>query len=153
MAEKGKIVVDAKFVIFLIALVIIATSGSALLTNRLFANSAGGLVQVKTIPEFGPRVELDTVIVNLFAENSRNSRYLRVKIVMELKDDKAIKELDKFKPILQDKIISILRDKSAEELNGGDSQVKLSQEIRSAFNNILPGAPVISIYFVEFIIS
>ena len=72
---------------------------------------------------------------------------------MELKDDKAIKELDKFKPILQDKIISILRDKSAEELNGGDSQVKLSQEIRSAFNNILPGAPVISIYFVEFIIS
>ncbi|HHY19751.1 MAG TPA: flagellar basal body-associated FliL family protein [Firmicutes bacterium] len=153
MAEKGKIVVNGKFVAFLIALVILATSGSALLTSRLLAQPVDSQQIREKIVEFGPRVEFDTVVVNLYSETARTNRYLRVKMVVEFRDDKILKELDKYKPVLQDKVIEILRDKTAEELAGGDAQVLLRQEIRKAFNETLPGEPVSSIYFIEFIIS
>lgn len=152
MAEK-RIVVDGKFVVLLVALVILATSGSALLTSRLLGQPAQERITKEKIPEFGPRIEFETIIVNLQTLNSRSNRYLRLKMVIEFNNDKILKDIDKYNTVLQDKAIEILRGKTAEDLAGGDAQVKLRQEIRKAFNEILPGAPVTSIYFIDFLIS
>lgn len=153
MAEKGKIVVNGKFVLLLVALVILATSGSALLTSRLLNQQAEGVVKKEVIPEFGPRIEFETVIVNLKSDSSRSNRYLRARMVLEFSNDKILKDFDKYKTVLQDKAIEIMRDKTPEDLAGSDGQIQLRQEIRKAFNETLPGAPIISIYFLEFLIS
>lgn len=153
MAEKSRIVVDGKFVVLLVALVILATSGSALLTSRLLGQTAQEKVIKEKVMDFGPRIEFETIVVNLQALNSRSNRYLRLKMVIEFNNDKILKDIDKYKTVLQDKAIEILRCKTAEELAGGDAQVNLRQEIRKEFNEILPGDPVTSIYFIEFLIS
>ncbi|MDD2431504.1 MAG: flagellar basal body-associated FliL family protein [Firmicutes bacterium] len=152
MAEKGKIVVDGKFVVLLVALVILATSGSALLTSRLLAQpNVDGLIDKD--PEFGPRVEFDTIVVNLKTNGNRSNQYLRLKMTVEFNTEKIPTEFENYKTVLQDKTIEILRNKTAEDLVGGDGQVLLRQEIRKAFNEILPNDPVMSVYFTEFLIS
>ena len=153
MAEKNRIVVDGKFVVLLVALVILATSGSALLTSRLLGSTGQEKVIKVKNPDFGPRIEFETIVVNLQSLNSRSNRYLRLKMVLEFNNDKILKDIDKYKTILQDKAIEILRNKTAEELAGGEAQVNLRQELRKEFNEILPGDPVTSIYFIEFLIS
>lgn len=153
MAEKGKIVVDGKFVILLIALVILATAGSALLTSRLLAQPAEGGVTSEKPPEFGPRVEFDTIVVNLRSNSTRTNQYIRVKMTIEFYNDDILKDFDNYRTILQDKVIEMLRNKTSDDLTGGDGQIQLRQEIRKAFNEILPKDPVMSIYFTEFLIS
>ena len=153
MAEKGKIVVDAKFVVFLIALVILATSGSALLTSRLLAQPKV-VEAVEDKPEFGPRVEFDAITVNL--QNGvlgQKAPLIRVKLVVELGTEKIPGDFDVYKPVLQDKVIELLRSKTATDLTGGEGQIRLRQEIRKAFNEILPREPVTSVYFTEFLIG
>lgn len=151
MAEKGKIVVDGKFVVLLVALVILATSGSALLTSRLLAQPT--VTEVDIEPEFGPRVEFESIVVNLQSNGNRTPQYLRLKMTLEFRTEKIPEDFDVYKAVLQDKVIEILRNKTANDLAGGEGQVRLRQEIRKAFNEIMPKEPVMSIYFTEFLIS
>ena len=71
----------------------------------------------------------------------------------ELGTEKIPDDFDVYKPVLQDKVIELLRSKTATDLTGGEGQIRLRQEIRKAFNEILPREPVTSVYFTEFLIG
>ncbi|MDK2855163.1 MAG: flagellar protein FliL [Bacillota bacterium] len=100
----------------------------------------------------GPTYSLDSFNVNLADQDSRH--FLKTTITLELGTPGVAKELEKRQAQVRDIIISILREKTAEELKDGNATVqKLKDEIKSRLNNVLSSGQVTAVYFTEFIVQ
>lgn len=143
----GRIII---LVLVLFALFAVSTLAFVqyLLTSRETASAARKPAQAG----IGPTYSLDTFNVNLADLESRH--FLKTTITLELGTPALAKELEKRQPQVRDIIISILREKTAEELKNGNATVqKLKDEIKSRLNNVLTSGQVTAVYFTEFIVQ
>ncbi|RLA99095.1 MAG: flagellar basal body protein FliL [Deltaproteobacteria bacterium] len=99
----------------------------------------------------GPIKDLDTFIVNL--TDAQGTRYLKVKIGMELSSDQLSAEIDKKLPQVRDEIITLLSSKSFADVSTVAGKRELKREIISAVNRHLATGQVVRIYFTEFVIQ
>jgi flagellar basal body-associated protein FliL len=83
-------------------------------------------------------IPFDSVVVNV--ADGRYTRYLRVRIsmVVDARDEKAIKELvEKEKPFLQTWVLGYLQDRTMEQLHGSVGMNRVRREVRDEFNRRL----------------
>jgi len=101
--------------------------------------------------DVGPTRSLDTFIVNL--ADPLGKRYLKVKMDLELSDEKVVSELEKRLPQLKDTILTTLCSKTYEEIGTLEGKMQLRMEIQARLNQHLKAGKIKNIYFTEFIVQ
>lgn len=148
-----------KLVILLVAVLVLGGGGFFAWKMGMLNKFLGGekqahasKVEKKDAPlDVGPTRSLDTFLVNLADPNGK--RYLKVKMDLELSEDKMILELDKRLPQLRDTILTTLCSKTYEEIGTLEGKMQLRMEIMARLNQHLKTGKVKNLYFTEFIVQ
>ncbi len=98
-----------------------------------------------------PQTELNPFIVNLSDRNAR--RYLKVKIALELSDEKLKDEIKERTPEIRDLITLLLSSKSYNDIASFDGKLALKTEIMNRLNAILINGRVTNVFFVDFVVQ
>ncbi len=151
-----KVEVDLKLLIVAIALVILATVGSAFTTYLIFRGDAGQapLDREATAArkELGPTFGLGEFTLNLLSSPSQR-RYIRTEIVLEGSNKKVIGELEKRVPQIRDEVITIIRSRTAEDLSSLAGMESLRLDILKAMNALVSKGEVTDVFFIDLIIQ
>jgi len=107
--------------------------------------------EIKATENVGVMFDLGTFVVNL-ADNDIE-RYLKVSVVLELKDQKVQAEAQKRLPEIKDAITTLLLTKRSSEIKTPEGIEFLKEEIAKRVNAILPLGGVKNVYFTEFIVQ
>jgi flagellar FliL protein len=102
-------------------------------------------------PEMGPIYSLDTFIVNLVG--GKNKNYLKVKVDLEMDDIKLKEEIDKRLPQFRDVILTLLSNKTNDEIRTLEGKFQLRAEIIAMLNQNLRTGKIVSVYFTDFIVQ
>ncbi|RKQ63256.1 flagellar FliL protein [Thermovibrio guaymasensis] len=107
--------------------------------------------EIKATENVGVMFDLGTFVVNLADPDIE--RFLKVSIVLELKDQKVQAEAQKRLPEIKDAITTLLLTKKSSEIRTPEGIEFLKEEIAKRVNAILPLGGVKNVYFTEFIIQ
>ena len=107
--------------------------------------------EIKATENVGVMFDLGTFVVNLADPDIE--RYLKVSIVLELKDQKVQQEAQKRLPEIKDAITTLLLTKRSSDIRTPEGIEFLKEEIAKRVNAILPLGGVKNVYFTEFIIQ
>jgi flagellar basal body-associated protein FliL len=163
--EKGMPFVTKALVIAIMAvIVVILSAGIAwFVASKATVGAVKGesekeeeiVTQEKKVKvEVGEIIPLGEYTINLKAEDGR---YLMCEINLEIEKTKdSVKnkvEIDEKKIIIQDKILSILRNKSKADLDSDKDFIMLKKEMMANINGILQKVKVKNVYFIKWIIQ
>ncbi|NLJ79464.1 MAG: hypothetical protein GX335_00345 [Firmicutes bacterium] len=151
-----KVEVDFKLLVVGIAFLIVATVGSAFATVLIFR---GGTDKADSLAvdsaqkrDIGPTYEIGEFVLNL-APNGVQNRFIRTEIVLEIRDKKTERELEKRMPQVRDQIISLVRAYRSEELRSEAGLELLRLEIVNSLNRLLLKGEIINVFFVDLYIQ
>jgi flagellar basal body-associated protein FliL len=155
-AMARKVEVDFKVIIGIIALVIIATAGSAYSTYLIFQRGNTGMEATEAANvqkrDIGPIFEAGEFTVNLMTAGMQ-PRFIRTEIMVEGSSTNVVTELERRTPQIRDLIISLLRLTTAEELRTTDGVDILRTQIIEKINSLLLQGHVVDVYFVDLVIQ
>ncbi len=166
-------------IMIVIAVVILAVLGAgALLMLKKKAKAAEGEEAAATeeahdAVKFDPKkppvfVPMEPFTVNLQAE--AGEQFLQVVATMRVADDKVGEQIKTFMPQIRHEVLSLLAGKKASEITSPEGREGLAEEIRGIVNDVLgweppkkkkkaedshgsDGAPVIGVFFTQFIVQ
>jgi flagellar FliL protein len=92
---------------------------------------------------------LEPFLVNLADKETR--RYLKLKVELEVENEKALKELEKSLPRLRDSIIMLLSSKTYLDLASVEGKQQLKQELKKRVTALPGGNKVGDLFFTEFV--
>lgn len=152
---------DAKSVAILVAIVLFAVAAAALVTYRVVDYRilvdtgllAGERRADRSTPDLGPTYDAGVMTMNLASSPSGAVHYLRAQLVLEVENEKALDLMDQRQAQVRDRIITIVRNRSMEELEGEAGLTQLRGDLVTALNEILPGQPVRNLYFVDLVVQ
>ncbi len=151
-----KVEVDAKLLIVAVALLIVATVGSAFATYLIFGRGNAEAVQGSETGNkkrpIGPTYDVGEFIVNL-TSNTNQMRFIRTQVMLEASDAKAMAELETRKPQLRDRLISLLRARTIDELSSDDGMEALRFDIISSVNGLLNNGEITDVFFLDLIVQ
>jgi len=107
--------------------------------------------EIKATESVGVMFDLGTFVVNLADPDIE--RYLKVSVVLELKDQQVQQEAQKRLPEIKDAITTLLLTKRSSEIRTPEGIEFLKEEIAKRVNAILPLGGVKNVYFTEFIVQ
>ena len=99
----------------------------------------------------GPLFTFDTFIVNL--ADPSGSRYLRMTMDVEVDNNAVVEEMKTRQPQLRDMVITIVSNKTYEDISTTRGKLAIKEEIIRRFNLILKSGKVRNIYFTEFVVQ
>ena len=157
--EKGG---GKKKLIFLLLLVLLVAAGGGAAYKFLVLDKKKAaetkekqaekiIEEIKATENVGVMFDLGTFVVNLADPDIE--RYLKVSIVLELKDQKVQQEAQKRLPQIKDAITTLLLTKRSSDIRTPEGIEFLKEEIAKRVNAILPLGGVKNVYFTEFIIQ
>jgi len=100
----------------------------------------------------GILMELDNVTVNL--ADTEDSRFLRVKIKLEVANEEDKAKIEPYKAQIKDLIITLLSGKSYSDVRTKQGKFALKEELAYRINTLVsgtPGRPVESVLFSDFV--
>lgn len=139
--SKGKI----KKLILLVVLPILLLGGGVFAYLVLFDDPA----PAKTEHAEKALMSLEPFLVNLSDKDAR--RYLKVKIDLEVDNEKAVKVLEKSLPRIRDQLIFLLSSKSYPEIATPEGKHQLKKDILARLHAIPTGKKISAAYFTEFV--
>jgi len=101
--------------------------------------------------EIGSIYELDTFIVNLSGDSGNH--YLKVKISLEMNEEKLNLEIEKRLPQFRDSILTLLSSKTMEDVKSLEGKAQIRAEILTMLNQYLKTGKITNIYFGDFIVQ
>ena len=146
-----------------IKLIIVCILGLSVLAGGFFVWKAGlisGLSKDSDAPsadigetdnDIGPIFSLDTFIVNLLGD--RGKSYLKVKVDLELDGEKLSEEITRRLPQFRDSILTLLSNKSHDDVKTLEGKYQLRSEIISMLNQYLDTGKITNVYFTDFIVQ
>jgi len=156
--EKGG---GKKKLILLLLLVILLGAGGGLAYKFLVLDKKATesqekqakkiIEEIKATESVGVMFDLGTFVVNLADPDIE--RYLKVSVVLELKDQQVQQEAQKRLPEIKDAITTLLLTKRSSEIRTPEGIEFLKEEIAKRVNAILPLGGVKNVYFTEFIVQ
>ena len=96
---------------------------------------------------------LDPFIVNLMDKAKVGKRYLKVRIVLEVGDEKDQETVNSHIPQLKDTILLLLSSQSFSDINTMEGKIELKQLLVSKMNQLLGEGIVHRLYFTEFVVQ
>ncbi len=136
---------------FLLVVALLLFLGGAL-TYLLFADDPGDAASPPKADHrsgTGAMMALEPFLVNLADADSR--RYLKIKLDLEVDQEKTLKELEKAMPRLRDAVILLLSSKTYGDLNSAEGKRRLKEEILKQLASISGEKKIRNVFFTEFV--
>lgn len=99
----------------------------------------------------GVNFSFEPFVVNLM--DTGGTKYLKISIQIELADTKLMEKAKSRTPQLRDAIITLLSNKTSEELITSEGKIVLKDEIKQRANQILGEGNVINVYLTDFVMQ
>ncbi|HHT68942.1 MAG TPA: hypothetical protein GXZ85_06780 [Firmicutes bacterium] len=151
-----KVEVDAKLLIVAIALLIVATVGSAFATYLIFGrgNPEGQAQTAETTTRraMGPTYDVGEFTLNL-TSTTNQLRFIRTRIVLETTDSKVVSQLEKRAPQIRDQLISLLRSRTVEQLSSAEGMELLRFDIIKSMNTLVERGEITDVFFIDLILQ
>lgn len=143
---------DIRLIIVGVAIIILA-SGIAYVVAKMVVNPA--IAPDDNDPgiskTLGPIYELDEFTVNLADSGGR--RFVKTSMVFVISSNSLRRELDEKRPLIRDRIILLLGEKTINEMESAAGKEQLKQEILVNINPLLVTGQVEEIYFNSFVFN
>jgi flagellar FliL protein len=98
-------------------------------------------------------VDVPDMMVNLTGSPGERVQYLRVKVVLELKEEKQIEEIKPTMPRVTDIFQTYLRELRPADLNGSAGMFRLKEELTRRVNNAVAPVKVSAVLFKEIVVQ
>lgn len=111
----------------------------------------GEIFGFKNYNQLGPMYPLPEFVVNLSDPNW--PRYIRLKVILEVKNKKVLKEVEDRGPQVRDKVISVIRDKTVKDIQSSQGFEDLRGELKREIDSIIGTDKINNLYFDGFVIQ
>jgi flagellar FliL protein len=146
-AKKGKL----KLLIALVGFVAILGGGGGWF---FFMRGQGEEVHAEAAPPKPPSfVEVPDMMVNLVGAPGERVQYLRVKIVLEVKEEKQVEAIKPNLPRVTDLFQTYLRELRPSDINGSAGLFRLKEELTKRVNNAVAPQVVSAVLFKEIVVQ
>ena len=140
--------------IIIIVGVLALLGGGATAYFLFFRHPAGDEQHAEAPPPKPPAyVEVPEMLVNLVGAPGERVQYLKVKVVLELKEEKLIEEIKPTMPRVTDIFQTYLRELRAADLNGSAGLFRLKEELTRRVNNAVAPVKVSAVLFKEIMVQ
>ena len=146
--KKGKL---KKILVLSLLTVMLAVGGGLaylLFTDDPASSGSPGQAASVSHPERAI-LTLEPFLVNL--ADRENRRYLKLKVDLEVKQEKSVKDLEKSLSPIRDALILLLSSKAYAEISSVEGKRQLKQDILEKLAVVPGGKQVTNIYFTEFV--
>ncbi len=143
-----------KFKLIVMAVCVLALLGASG-TGYFFLSRHGGEEKhAEAAPPKPPVfVEVPDMLVNLSGQPGERVQYLRVKVVLELKDDKQAEAIRPTMPRVTDIFQTYIRELRASDLSGSAGLFRLKEELTRRVNMATAPTPVAAVLFKEIVVQ
>jgi len=149
-APKGKL----KLIIAVVAVLAIVGGGA---TWFFFFRGHGEEAQAEAAAAAAPKppsfVDVPDMMVNLVGNPGERVQYLKVKVVLEVKEEKQIEAIKPSMPRVTDIFQSYLRELRPADLNGSAGLFRLKEELTRRVNAAVAPNQVNAVLFKEIIVQ
>ena len=97
----------------------------------------------------GILIDMENITINLADEDE--SRFLRVKMKLEVRDEEAKGKVDAFNAQIKDLIITTLSSKTFDDVRTPQGKYNLKEELIYRINTFVGGEPVKNMFFSDFV--
>jgi flagellar FliL protein len=98
-------------------------------------------------------VDLPEVLVNLSNPSADRSQYLKIKIVLELADQKMVEQITPVMPRIMDAFQTYLRELRPSDLDGSAGLYRLKEELTRRINSTISPSHVNAVLFKEIVVQ
>ena len=98
-------------------------------------------------------VEVPDMMVNLVGAPGERVQYLKVKVVLEVKEDKQLEAIKPTLPRVSDMFQTYLRELRASDLNGSIGMFRLKEELTKRVNAAISPGEVSAVLFKEILVQ
>ncbi len=78
---------------------------------------------------------------------------MRTGVVLEADSDKTVRELERREPQIVDRIISIMREQTAQSISGAEGQEKLRTQLLESVNEVLGEGRIVQVWFTDLVVQ
>ena len=147
-APKSKL----KLIIAAVGLLVIVSGGVA--TWFFFFRSHGDEMHAEAPPAKPPAfVDVPDMLVNLVGAPGERVQYLKVKLVLEVKDEKQVETIRPTLPRVTDIFQTYLRELRPTDINGSAGLFRLKEELTKRVNLALAPNQVSAVLFKEIVVQ
>jgi flagellar protein FliL len=147
-APKGKL----KLIMAVAGLLVIIGGGVG--TWLLFFHHSAEEVHAEAPPPKPPSfVDVPDLLVNLVGAPGERVQYLKVKLVLEIKEEKQVEAIKPSMPRVTDIVQSYLRELRPSDLNGSAGLFRLKEELTKRVNVAVAPNQVAAVLFKEVIVQ
>ncbi|MBV8924539.1 MAG: flagellar basal body-associated protein FliL [Bradyrhizobium sp.] len=142
-----------KLVVMVVGLLVLLGGGAA--TYFLFFRHHDEEGQHAEMAKVKPPVFVDVpdMLVNLTGNPGERVQYLKVKVVLELKEEKQIEEIKPTMPRVTDIFQTYLRELRPADLTGSAGLFRLKEELTRRVNNAVAPVKVSAVLFKEIVVQ
>jgi len=145
---KGKLKLMIAAAAVLLMVVVVAA------TWFLFFRHAGDEMHADAAPAKPPVfLEVPDMLVNLSAPPGERVQYLKVKIVLEVKEERQLEAIRPAMPRLTDIFQTYLRELRVSDINGSAGLFRLKEELTRRVNIVISPSQVNAVLFKEIVIQ
>jgi flagellar protein FliL len=146
-APKSKL----KLIIAAAAVLVIVGGGA---TWFMFFRHHGEEVHAEAPPQKPPVfVEVPDLLVNLVAAPGERTQYLKVKVVLEVKEEKQVEAIKPTMPRVTDIFQTYLREMRPSDLTGSAGLFRLKEELTKRVNLAVAPSQVNAVLFKEVVVQ
>lgn len=137
-------------VLMMIAMIIITGIFSYLFMSFFASKNESEQTRDRVEEGIGPTYNLGEFIVNL--AGSKGYQFIQAAIVVEVNEDKVIKELDKRNPQIRDTIILTLREQKLQDIEDPGADV-IKNQLRTRLNLLLSSGEITNVWFTQLVVQ
>jgi flagellar protein FliL len=146
---KGKL----KLIIAIVGVLIILGGGGAV-TWFFFFKSHGDEMHAEAPPPKPPSyVDVPELLVNLVGSPGERVQYLKVKVVLEVKEEKQLEAIKPTMPRVTDIFQTYLRELRPSDLNGSAGLFRLKEELTRRVNAAVSPMQINAVLFKEIVVQ
>ncbi len=144
-----------KFKLIVMVVGLLAVLGGGAATYFLFFRGHDEEHRAEAAQHVKPPVFVDVpdMLVNLTGNAGERVQYLKVKVVLELKDEKQIEEIKPSMPRVTDIFQTYMRELRPTDLNGSAGMFRLKEELTRRVNNAVAPVKVSAVLFKEIVVQ
>ena len=148
-APKGKL--KLKLIIAAAAVLLIV---SAAATWFFFFRHSGEEMHAEAAPPKPPVfLEVPEMLVNLVGSPGERTQYLKVRVVLEVREDKQVEAIKPSMPRVTDIFQTYLRELRSSDLNGSAGMFRLKEELTRRVNVAVAPTQVNAVLFKEIVVQ
>ncbi|MGI9569832.1 MAG: flagellar basal body-associated FliL family protein [Desulfobulbia bacterium] len=148
--KKKSVLIPKKLLLLILPLLVLAGGGVFAASYLGILNGEDGGDSVISAPAV--YYDLPDMVVNL-SSNDRRAQYLKIKVSLEAKEQKALAALDPVLPRIMDMFQTYLRELRTSDLDGSAGIFKLKEELLRRVNIAIYPSQVERVLFKEIVVQ